>query len=342
MMKMKDAPVIRRVTEPEEKGRIAREILEALTEWFEVPETREGYIRDCREWIFFAAEKDGKAAGFLCLKETGKATAELAVMGVKKEMHRQGTGRALFEAAKENAVAAGYEFMQVKTVAEGLYEDYDRTNRFYRSLGFRELEVIPQVWDADNPCQIYVMSLKKTLAEQMMIRRSYRGKYKPDRVPREDLKAILEAGLAAPSGCNKQTTSLIAVDDPEILKQINEVIDPPVCETAPAMICVLSQRINAFRDRCFATQDYSAAIENMLLAISALGYGSCWFEGHITDEDRICDRIAEILNVPEGYELVCILPVGKMESAPNAPKKKAFEERAWFNGFRKGQEDGAE
>ena len=70
--------------------------------------------------------------------------------------------------------------------------------------------MIPQVWDADNPCQIYVMSLKGTLPEQIMTRRSYRGKYRPDRVSREDLKTILEAGLAAPSGCNKQTTSLIA------------------------------------------------------------------------------------------------------------------------------------
>ena len=337
-----ELPVIRQVEDPEEKSRIAREILEALPEWFEVPESREQYIRECRKWFFAAAERNGRAVGFLCLKETGKATVELAVTGVLKALHRRGTGRALFEAAKEYAVAAGYEFMQVKTVAEGLYEDYDRTNRFYQGLGFRELEVIPQVWDADNPCQIYVMSLKGTLPEQITARRSYRGKYRPDRVPREDLKTILEAGLAAPSGCNKQTTSLIAVDDPEILKQINAVIDPPVCETAPAMICVLSQRINAFRDRCFATQDYSAAIENMLLAIASLGYGSCWFEGHITDEDRICDRIAEILNVPEGYELVCILPVGKMESAPNAPKKKPFAERAWFNGFGKETEDGKE
>ena len=44
----------------------------------------------------------------------------------------------------------------------------------------------------------------------IMNRRSCRGQYKPDRVPREDLKTILETGLAAPSGCNKQTVSLIA------------------------------------------------------------------------------------------------------------------------------------
>jgi len=49
--------------------------------------------------------------------------------------------------------------------------------------------------------------------EIIMKRSSYRGKYKQEKVPREHLKIILETGLAAPSGCNKQTTSLIAVDD---------------------------------------------------------------------------------------------------------------------------------
>jgi nitroreductase len=149
----------------------------------------------------------------------------------------------------------------------------------------------------------------------------------------EKLEEIMKAGLAAPSGCNKQTTSLIAVDDEALLARIRQVIDPPVAETAPAMICVLTQRINAYRDRCFATQDYSAAIENMLLAIAAMGYQSCWYEGHITDTDRIGDRIAGILGVPDPYELVCILPVGIAESDPAVPKKKPFAERAWFNGF---------
>ena len=171
------------------------------------------------------------------------------------------------------------------------------------------------------------------MLDLIMNRRSYRGKFKPDPVPREDLTAILEAGLAAPSGCNKQTTSLIAVDDPAILARLRAEIDPPVAETAPAMICVLARRIIAYRDRCFATQDYSAAIENMLLAIEALGYRSCWYEGHVTDTDRIGDRIAKILGVPEEYELVCVLPVGIAEAEPGMPKKQPFGERAWFNGF---------
>ena len=166
-----------------------------------------------------------------------------------------------------------------------------------------------------------------------MNRRSYRGRYKSDPVPREDLVKIMEAGLAAPSGCNKQTTSLIAVDDPEVLSRLKATMDPPVAQTAPAAICVLTRRINAYRDKCFAVQDYSAAIENMLLAIVGLGYQSCWYEGHITDDDRICDKMAEILNVPSDYELVCFLPVGIAEGEPSLPKKKPFEERAWFNSY---------
>lgn len=97
----------------------------------------------------------------------------------------------------------------------------------------------------------------------------------------------MEAGLAAPSGCNKQTTSLIAIDDPEVLKKVVSLIDPPLGETAPAMICVLTQKIIAYRDRCYNVEDFSAAIENMLLAAVALGYESCWIQGHITDVDMI-------------------------------------------------------
>ncbi|MBE5844103.1 MAG: nitroreductase [Butyrivibrio sp.] len=168
-------------------------------------------------------------------------------------------------------------------------------------------------------------------------RHSYRGKFKSESVPREDLVKIMEAGLAAPSGCNTQTTSLIAIDDPEVMKKLHAVIDPPVAVTAPAAICVLTQRINAYRDKCFATQDYSAAIENMLLAIVELGYQSCWYEGHITDTDRIGYKMAQVLGVPDEYELVCFMPVGVAEDEIKAPVKKAFEERAWFNSF-KGQE----
>ena len=152
--------MIEEIKDSAKKQAIARKVLEALHDWFEVDESREKYIFDCAKWIFLAAKEDDQYVGFLCLKETGDATVELAVMGVLKKYHRQGLGRKIFEAAKKIASEKGYSFMQVKTVQMGVYEDYDITNRFYKSCGFKELEVIKEIWGEENPCQIYVMSLK--------------------------------------------------------------------------------------------------------------------------------------------------------------------------------------
>ncbi len=169
--------------------------------------------------------------------------------------------------------------------------------------------------------------------DAIQARYSYRGRYADQPVPREDLRRIVKAGCVAPSGCNKQTTSFLAVDDPETLAALHAVIQPPVGETAPAAICVLTRRIFAYRDRCYATQDYSAAIENMLLTITELGYRSCWYEGHVTDEDHIGRRMADILGVPQEYELVCFLPVGTAVAEGKRPPKKPMGERAWLNRF---------
>lgn len=167
----------------------------------------------------------------------------------------------------------------------------------------------------------------------ILTRTSYRGKYVPTPVPREHLRQLLEAGLAAPSGCNKQTTSLIAVDDPALLRQLNALTESPVGQTAPAMILVLTRRVIAYCDRSYFVQDYAAAIENILLAAVSLGYESCWVEGQITDEDNIGRKMADILGVPEEYSLVCYLPIGKAAEPIRRPKKKPFSERAWFNGY---------
>lgn len=150
---------IQMLDDRQEKQRVARVILEALPEWFGIPEARENYIRESADEIMLVSSEGGEPEGFLCLKETGRDTLELAVMGVLKEYHRQGVGTALVQAAKRIARERGYSFLQVKTVQMGRYPEYDATNRFYLSLGFKELEVFPTLWDEWNPCQIYVMSV---------------------------------------------------------------------------------------------------------------------------------------------------------------------------------------
>ncbi|MFT8739106.1 MAG: GNAT family N-acetyltransferase, partial [Lacticaseibacillus paracasei] len=50
-------------------------------------------------------------------------------------------------------------YLQVKTVDEGHYPEYDQTIRFYESVGFERLEVFPTLWDAWNPCLVLVKKL---------------------------------------------------------------------------------------------------------------------------------------------------------------------------------------
>lgn len=151
--------MIIQVENNKEKEMISRTILEALPDWFGLPEAREEYIVNSVNQQFFAAVKEGKPIGFLCLKQTGKDTVEVAVMGVLKEFHRHGIGRKLFMKAKEKVIKDGFSFIQVKTVQMGQYDNYDNTNKFYISLGFKEFEIFPTLWDEWNPCQVYVMAL---------------------------------------------------------------------------------------------------------------------------------------------------------------------------------------
>ncbi|MDI9530723.1 MAG: GNAT family N-acetyltransferase [Bacteroidales bacterium] len=152
--------IVENISEANEKQRIARLILEALPEWFGIPEAREQYIQESANQAFYAAYNEDQPIGFICLKETGKDTLELHVMGVLKKYHRKGVGKNLFEKARETAARNGYSFLQVKTVQMGGNDDYDNTNQFYLSLGFKEFEVFPTLWDESNPCQVYVMSLR--------------------------------------------------------------------------------------------------------------------------------------------------------------------------------------
>ena len=151
--------MIIQVENNKEKEMISRTILEALPDWFGIPEAREEYIVNSVNQQFFAAVKEEKPIGFLCLKQTGKDTVEVSVMGVLKEFHRHGIGRKLFMKAREKAIKDGFSFIQVKTVQMGQYDNYDNTNKFYISLGFKEFEIFPTLWDEWNPCQVYVMAL---------------------------------------------------------------------------------------------------------------------------------------------------------------------------------------
>ncbi len=150
---------IRFVESPDERSAIASEVLLDLPEWFGIPEYTENYIRECAKMPLWVYEVFGESVGFIAIKETSLYAAELNVMGVKKAHHRSGVGKALFAVMLSSARSQGYEFLHVKTVDAGHYREYDDTRMFYESLGFRKLEVLPELWDPENPCLLMVMSI---------------------------------------------------------------------------------------------------------------------------------------------------------------------------------------
>lgn len=148
--------IIKEIVDIKEKEKISREILNDLPEWFGMPESTEEYITDSQDKPFIACFMDNEAVGFVVLNATSDDCADIFVMGIKKKYHRMGIGTKLNDAYEKLAKKLGYTYTQVKTVQSGHYKEYDITNNFYKSVGYKELEVFPTLWDEWNPCQIYI------------------------------------------------------------------------------------------------------------------------------------------------------------------------------------------
>lgn len=163
-------------------------------------------------------------------------------------------------------------------------------------------------------------------------RYSYRGQFTDAPVSRSDLKKIVQVGIQAPSACNQQIATFVMVDDPALLEQIAQIVDKPVCHSAKAMIaCVADPRI-VYANFSFAPEDCAAAVENMLLAVIALGYATVWLDGVLRAEDRAA-RIGRLLGVPSGQTIRILLPIGVPAEPGQQRERFPFDQRAWFNRY---------
>jgi nitroreductase len=164
-------------------------------------------------------------------------------------------------------------------------------------------------------------------------RHSYRGAFAPRRVPRADLERVVAAGIRAPSGYNGQSTSFVIVDDAALLARIAEITGSALIGAAPAAIVVVMDPDAPPDKRLrFGVEDYAAAAENMLLAVTALGYATVWLDGMLRTEDRAA-KVGALLGVPAAREVRVILPVGAPAEHWMQREKKPFAERAWFNAW---------
>jgi nitroreductase len=136
-------------------------------------------------------------------------------------------------------------------------------------------------------------------------------------IPEADLERILDAGRRAPSGRNRQPVEFIVVRDQETLKQLAQ---------AQSCIADVSAAIAVTADPSkseYWLEDVAAATENMLLAITALGYASVWIEGTLLRAEADHKRL---LHVPDEMRLMVVLPIGEAVKPPQQAAKRPLRE----------------
>ena len=171
--------------------------------------------------------------------------------------------------------------------------------------------------------------------EAIAKRHSYRGPFRDQPVPRSDLQRIVQAGLQAPSGKNAQTTKFVIVDDADVVQKIGGMPSAnKAMQQAKAMIaCIVDVRPAAvYEGHNFQVEDCAAAVENMLLAVTALGYATVWIDGWLRVDKR-AEQVGSLLQLPEGKIVRVLLPIGVPEETRSQKEKKPFEQRAWFNRY---------
>jgi GNAT superfamily N-acetyltransferase len=146
--------------DPARKRALQERLTALLPAWFGRPESNARYAAQAELLDGYVAERDGVRCGLLCLKWSGNLGAEVYWTGVDPSCHRSGIGRALIDAAVDVARKRGVRYLFVLSLhPDAADESYQKTRRFYESVGFAHVldEHFPE--DPDCPLAYYLKPL---------------------------------------------------------------------------------------------------------------------------------------------------------------------------------------
>ena len=146
--------------------------------------------------------------------------------------------------------------------------------------------------------------------EAIRKRRSVR-EYTGEPIPKADLETIVDAGRLAASGHNSQPWDFVVVTEREVIEQLK--VASLWMEKAGAIIAVVMDHASRWW-----REDGSAAVENILIAATALGYGSCWLQGYTMPRE---EEFKGLLEIPEEKRLLTLVPIGVPVQWPMVVKK---------------------
>jgi nitroreductase len=154
--------------------------------------------------------------------------------------------------------------------------------------------------------------------EAIKNRRSIR-KYTDDAVSKADLETIVDAGRLAATGSNQQPWDFIVVTDRTMITHFK--VSGAWMDNAAAVIAIVMDPASRWW-----LEDGSAAIENILIASTALGYGACWVEGNVIPHE---EQFKILLNIPASKRLMALIPIGVPAESPTRAKKLLEQVLHW-------------
>lgn len=159
-------------------------------------------------------------------------------------------------------------------------------------------------------------------------------RFKPDPIPEEDLRKILEAGRWAPSYANSQPWKFIVVRNPQTIKALGSVVERVLIfrpgrvaltaaglGEAPVVIAVV---VAPAKDPLHHLEAGAAATQNMALLAHALGYASFW--AGVAGRKEVEREIKKLLGIPRHMRVVALLPLGKPAYEPEPGQRLPLSE----------------
>lgn len=167
------------------------------------------------------------------------------------------------------------------------------------------------------------------MLETIYKRRSIRA-FHPDPVPEATLRELIRAAMHAPSAGDERPWQFVIVDDRELLRRVPTVHPyASMVPTAPVAILVCGD-LKLETHEGFWVQDCSAAVQNLLLAVTAHGLGAVWLGVH-PRRDRV-EGLRKLLGLPDHVVPLALVPIGKPAEEP-APEDRFEPEKIHRNGW---------
>lgn len=138
-------------------------------------------------------------------------------------------------------------------------------------------------------------------------------------IPPNLIEQLIDSARLASTARNLQPWEFIIITQKETLQNLSSLVSPNGTFIKDSSSCIAV----FCKDTKYYLEDGCAATENILIQATDLGLSSCWVAG---DKKPYCDKVKKLLNVPEDFKLVSLIPLGYPNSNPQMPTKRSLRE----------------